>query len=80
MAGPLRGEGAGGHEIITSKYGHITLKFSVGILSGLLQYFPKNLAILVQKMVSGKKMSKSVSVYFMTKKTQKVPMAIKPGH
>ena len=33
------------------KYGHITLKFlSVGISSGLLQYFPKNRAILVQKL------------------------------
>ena len=31
-------------------YGNITLKFvSVGILTGLLQYFSKNRAILVQK-------------------------------
>ena len=37
-----------------SKYGHITLKvLSVGIFTGLLQYFPKDRAILVQKL--GKK-------------------------
>ena len=33
-----------------SKYGHITLSLSVGILSGLLQYFTKNRAISVQKL------------------------------
>ena len=49
---------------------------SVGTLSGLLQYFPKNRAILVQKLGADKKLSKSVSGYFMTKK--KIPMAIKP--
>ena len=38
------------------------------ILSGLLQYFPKNRAIIVQKLGAGKKLSKSVSDYFMTKK------------
>ena len=44
------------------------------ILSGLLQYFPKNRAI-VQKLGAEKKLSKSVSGYFMTKKN---PTAIKP--
>ena len=41
---------------------------SVGILSGLLQYFPNNRAILVQKWGAEKKLSKSVSDYFMTRK------------
>ena len=43
----------------------------VGILSGLLQYFPKNRAIFVQKLGGRKKLSKSNSGYFMTKKKQK---------
>jgi len=41
---------------------------SVGILSGLLLYFPKNRPILVQKLEAEKKLSKSVSGYFMTRK------------
>jgi len=41
---------------------------SVGILSGLLQYFPKNRTILVQKLEVEKKLFKSVSGYFMTRK------------
>ena len=51
-----------------SKYGHTKLKLSVGILSGLLQYFQKDRPILVQKLGEEKKLSKSVSGYFMTKK------------
>jgi len=44
----------------------------------LLQYFPKNRAILVQKLWGEKKLSKSVFGYFKTKKYfKKVPMAIK---
>jgi len=41
---------------------------SVGILSGLLQYFSKNRTILVQKLEAEKKLFKSVSGYFMTRK------------
>ena len=41
---------------------------SVGILSGLLQYFPENRGILVQKLGAEKKLSKSVSGNFTTKK------------
>ena len=37
-------------------------------LSGL--YFPKNRAILVQKLEKGKKLPESVSGYFMTKKKE----------
>ena len=48
---------------------------SVGIFTWLLQYFPKNRTILVQKLWGEKKLSKSVFGYFKTKK--KVPMAIK---
>ena len=53
---------------------------SVGIFTWLLQYFPKNRAILVQKLWGEKKLSKSVFGYFKTKKKfkqKKVPMAIK---
>ena len=43
---------------------------SVGILSGLLQYFPKKSAIIVQ--IQGrKKLTESLSSYFMTKKRKK---------
>ena len=62
-----------------SKYGHITLKF-VGRYFYLLKYFPKNKAILVQKLWGEKKLSKSVFGYFKTNKknsTKKIPMAIK---
>ena len=41
---------------------------SVGIFTCLLQYFPKNSAILVQKLWGEKKLSKSVFGYFKTKK------------
>ena len=51
---------------------------SVDILSGLLQYFPKNRAILGQKLGDEKKLLKYVSGYFMTKNTKKKPTAIKP--
>ena len=44
---------------------------SVDILSGLLQYFPKNRAILGQKLGDEKKLLKYVSGYFMTKNTKK---------
>ena len=40
-------------------------------MSGLLQYFPENRAILVQKLGAEKKWSKPVSGYFMAKKTHK---------
>ena len=60
-----------------SKYGHVTLKF-VGILSGLLQCFPKNRAILVQKL-GAEKLSKFVSGYFMTKKTVLWPLSPRGG-
>jgi len=52
---------------------------SVGIFTWLLQYFPKNRAILVQKLWGEKKLPKSVFGYFKTKKNtkKKVPMAIK---
>ena len=46
----------------------------------MLQYFPKNRAILVQKLGEEKKFSKSVFGYFKNKKEKrkkKVPMAIK---
>ena len=51
-----------------SKNGHITLKFVGRYLSGL---FPKNMTILVQKLGAEKKISKSVSGYFMTEKNRK---------
>ena len=41
---------------------------SVGIFTWLLQYFPKNRAILIQKLWCEKKLSKSVFGYFKTKK------------
>ena len=41
---------------------------SVGIFTWLLQYFPKNRTILVQKLWGEKKLSKSVFGYFKTKK------------
>ena len=42
--------------------GHITLKFiKLCIFTGLLQYLPKNPAILVQKLGGEKKLLKSVS-------------------
>ena len=53
---------------------------SVGIFTWLLQYFPKNRAILVQKFWGEKKLSKSVFGYFKTKKKnskKKVPMTTK---
>ena len=53
-----------------TKYGNITLKFV-----GRYFYFPKNRAILVQKLWGEKKLTKSVFGYFKTKKN-KVPMAI----
>ena len=40
----------------------------VGIFTWLLQYFPKNRAILAQKLWGEKKLSKSVFGYFKTKK------------
>ena len=43
---------------------------SVGILSVMLQYFPTKRAILVQKLGAGKKLSKSISGYVMTKKRE----------
>ena len=54
--------------------------FSVCMLSWLLPYFPKNRAILVQKLGAEKILSQSVSGYFMTKKKKKKKssMAIKP--
>ena len=62
-----------------SKYGQITLKFVGRFFTWLLQYFPKNIAILVQKFWGEKKLSKFVFGYFKTKKKKKVPMAIKRG-
>jgi len=53
---------------------------SVGIFTWLLQYFPKNRAILVQKLWGEKNLSEFVFGYFKTKKKiqqKKVPMAIK---
>ena len=50
---------------------------SIGIFTCLLQYFPKNRAILVQKLGKEKKLTKSVSGYLKTKK-KKVPVAIQP--
>ena len=41
---------------------------SVGIFTCLLQYFPKNRAIFVQKLWGEKKLSKPVFGYFKTKK------------
>jgi len=55
---------------------------SVGIFTWLLQYFPKNRAILVQKLWGEKKLSEFVFGYFKTKKKiqqKKVPMATKLG-
>ena len=55
------------------------LSLSVGIFTWLLQYFPKNRAILIQKLWGEKKLSKFVFGYFKTKNKiqKKVPMAIK---
>ena len=55
----------------------IPLKYalSVGIFTWLLQYFPKNRAILVQKLGVEIFLSKSVSSYLKTKTKTKVPMA-----
>ena len=47
-------------------YGHIKLKLSVGIFTGLLQYLPKNRAILVQKLGGKTKLSKTVFCCFKT--------------
>ena len=47
---------------------------SVGILIGMLQHFPKNRAILVQKLGAEKKLSESVS----GGRGEKSYMAIKP--
>jgi hypothetical protein len=44
---------------------------SVGIFTWLLQYFPKNSAILVQKLWGEKKLSKSVLDILRLKKIQK---------
>ena len=52
---------------------------SVGIFNGFLQYFPPSWAILVQKLGEEKKLSKSVSGYFMNKKRRKNHTAIKLG-
>ena len=41
---------------------------SHSLLSGLLQYLAKNMALLVQKLWGGKKLSKSVFGYFKNKK------------
>ena len=57
-----------------SKYGHITLKFVGRYFIWVV--FLKNRAILVQKLGAEKKMSKSVSGYFI--KQKKSSMAIKP--
>ena len=49
-------------------------------MNNMLQYFPKNRAILLHKLWGEKKLSKSVLGYFKTKKkiqNKKVPMAIK---
>ena len=51
---------------------------SVDILSGLLQYFPKNRAILGQKLGDEKKLLKYVSGYFMTKNTKKNLLPLNP--
>ena len=53
---------------------------SIGIFTWLLQYLPKNRAILVQKLWGEKKLSESVFGYFKTKKKiqqKTVPMATK---
>ena len=63
-----------------SKYGNITLKFlSVGIFTCLSQYFPKNRAILVQKLWGEKKLSKSVFGYFKKKKKFRWPLSSSGG-
>ena len=41
---------------------------SHSLLAGLLQYLAENMALLVQKLCGGKKLSKSVFGYFKTKK------------
>ena len=51
---------------------------SVGILSGLLQYLPKNRAILVQKLGAEKKLSESVrplreELFFL-----RIPLSLDP--
>ena len=52
---------------------------SVGIFTWLLQYFPKNRAILVQKLWGEKKLSKSVFGYFKTKKKFQWPLRLRGG-
>ena len=54
-----------------SKYGNITLKFAGRYFYLLVTIFPKNRAILVQKLLGEKKLSKTVFGYFKTKKKQK---------
>ena len=50
------------------------------MLSGLLQYFPKNIPVLVQKLGAEKNCQNPFTGYFMTKeeKEKKSSMAIKP--
>ena len=60
--------------------GHITLKFVGRYFYLVVTIFPKNRAILVQKLWGEKKLSKSIFGYFKPKKKiqqKKVPMAIK---
>ena len=54
---------------------------SVGIFTWMLQNFPKNRAILVQKLCGEKKLSKSVFSYFKTKKKKKFrwPLSLRGG-
>ena len=51
----------------------------VGIFTWLLKYFPKNRAILVQKLGEEKKWSKSVSGYLKTKKNFLWPLSPRGG-
>ena len=51
-----------------SKYGHITLKFVGRYFYLVFTRFPKNRAILVQKLWGVKKLSQSVFGYLKTKK------------
>ena len=75
MAGPLRGGGGGKGPAIKEKrffeklFKKILLQFkniNYFTLDNLLQYFPKNRAILVQKLNKKKNLSKSVSGYLKT--------------
>ena len=52
-----------------SNYEHITLKFVIGIFTWLLQYFPNNRAILVQKIGGRKKIVKIRFRLFKDKKS-----------